>query len=332
MIEITGPLQKEAWLTRTMPPVEQLAPLAWSIPIEATEYPIRYTLCYLLANEAGQFVLIDPGTESDEGMDQLKAGIAQAGLSTDGLLGIVVTHFHPDHLGMVHSLIEGRDVWIAMHRDEIPRVEAMQRFGQEGADDEAWLLSCGVPADEVASISRRMRHQELRFVPELPTMLLEDGATVPLPGRDVRVILTPGHTAGHLCVVDSDSRLIFTGDHILPRITPNVGADFHDEDRDPVAEYYVSLEKVKPWDDCEVCPGHEYRIRGLAQRCEDLAGHQRARSEEVAALIAAGAKNPWEVAQRLIWSRGWDSLDGFNRRSALGEAFAHYKHVVGSPA
>ncbi len=54
-------------------------------------------------------------------------------------------------------------------------------------------------------------------------LLVEDGDVLPIAGREVRALWTPGHTAGHLCLVDEGDGLLFTGDHVLPRINPGIG-------------------------------------------------------------------------------------------------------------
>src|SRR5262249_57762277 len=57
----------------------------------------------------------------------------------------------------------------------------------------------------------------------MPDMLLEHGDLVPLPGRRVRAVWTPGHTPGHLCLHEESDGLLLTGDHVLPRISPDIG-------------------------------------------------------------------------------------------------------------
>src|SRR5699024_10454521 len=155
-----------------------------------------------------------------------------------------------------------------------------------------------------------------------------DGDELPLAGRTLRIVATPGHTAGHICIVDPDSEVIFTGDHVLPRITPNVGLSSLDLGRDPLAEYFASLERMPAWDGFEACPAHEYRFSGLAERSEQLRVHHEQRAGEIAAVLAAGAQTVWQIAERISWSRGFDSLDGMNLRSALGETGAHVEYLA----
>lgn len=327
-ISITGTLQKGAWLDKTMPPIERVGPHVWSVPIGFAGNPVRYTLTYLLTNDAGECVVVDPGWDSPEGREQFARGLAAAGLTFDSIVGIVATHLHPDHLGMVRHVAEQTGAWIGMHPVEANALEhiATESGPSEGALLERW----GVPDDLQKSIAVSPRALAYMSGLARPTVLLDDGDTLALAGRDVRVIATPGHTPGHICLADVDDRVVLTGDHVLPRITPNVGLGAADDNRNALRHYYESLDAMAPWDGFEVCPAHEYRFRGLAERANDLRAHHEQRAQEILDVLAvAPSLTVWQIAQRLTWSRGWDGLDGVNLRSALSETAAHLEHLAG---
>jgi glyoxylase-like metal-dependent hydrolase (beta-lactamase superfamily II) len=128
--------------------------------------------------------------------------------------------------------------------------------------------------------------------------------------------------------VDLDEQLVFTGDHVLPRISPNIGISAQMMGRDALGEYLESLTAMRVWDDFEVCPGHEYRFRGLAARCDQLRDHHAARCREISEVIqSTGSTSAWRTAEQLTWSRGWSSLEGGNRRGALAETLAHIEYL-----
>jgi glyoxylase-like metal-dependent hydrolase (beta-lactamase superfamily II) len=160
-----------------------------------------------------------------------------------------------------------------------------------------------------------------------PDLLLEDGDPVPLAGRQLRVIWTPGHTPGHLCVRELDARLLLTGDHVLPRITPNVG--LHPASDGPVlADFVGSLAKVGEYDDHDALPAHEYRFRGLRARTLQLQAHHERRCQEIAEVVAElGDPTLWQLAERLTWSRPWAEI-GPMRFAAIAETTAHVRHLV----
>jgi glyoxylase-like metal-dependent hydrolase (beta-lactamase superfamily II) len=161
-----------------------------------------------------------------------------------------------------------------------------------------------------------------------PDVLLEHGELVPLPGRRVRAVWTPGHTPGHLCLHEESEDLLLTGDHVLPRISPNIGLQSNFAEP-PLAAYLRSLELIAAYDRAEVLPAHEYRFAGLAARVKMLLAHHERRCDEVLAILGRlGPATAWQVTEELTWSRGWSSVVGFMRRAALAEAAAHLKHLV----
>lgn len=328
MIESTSAQQKEASTTRSRPAFEQVAELVWSVPVECP-FPVGFTFSYLLANSVGQFVVVDPGWSSPTGRSQLMAGIAQAGLDSKSMVGVVITHFHPDHLGAAFELADAHGAWLAMHPLE------SQFFADVGLDEliereEAFLLSCGMPSETIDGVLLRPEHYS-RMFPGVRRSNLEihHGAAIPLAGRNVTVVWTPGHTAGHVCLLDHDSRVVLTGDHVLPRITPNIGVESNQPDRDALAEYFTSLEAIAAWDAWEVCPAHEYRFRGLAERCRDLRDHHLERGLEVRTALAVNPRaTAWVIAKGLTWSRGWEGLDGENLRAAVAETRSHLNHIA----
>jgi glyoxylase-like metal-dependent hydrolase (beta-lactamase superfamily II) len=158
----------------------------------------------------------------------------------------------------------------------------------------------------------------------VPDLLLEDGARPEVPGWDLQAIWTPGHSPGHLCFYESRQELMLSGDHVLPRITPNI--PFHPQaGANPLGDYLDSLDKLEPYEVSEVLPAHEYRFDDLHARLEELRQHHRERFGEVIAILREGRHTAWDVASHMKWSRPWDDIAGFMRRAAVGEAVSHLR-------
>ena len=98
-MRVTGTAQRDAWVARTWPPVEEVRADLWSIPVPIPDNPLRYTLTCLLA-AGSQLVVVDPGWDTEAGWIALADGLKAAGASPAGVTGIVVTHIHPDHHGL----------------------------------------------------------------------------------------------------------------------------------------------------------------------------------------------------------------------------------------
>ncbi|HEX3792002.1 MAG TPA: MBL fold metallo-hydrolase [Pseudonocardiaceae bacterium] len=329
-ITVLGTEQHLAWQQRTLPPVERISGGLWSVPVPIPDNPLRYTLSYLVPGDNG-VVVVDPGWQTDEGWQALLAGLTAAGVSVSDVVGVVATHIHPDHHGLSARLRAESGAWVAMHpleRDTLPhRVAAKTAEGRRDAMARM-LLSSGAPPTEVTGQRKQVDPGANRPIEMAePDVLLDDGDLVPLPGRRLRAIWTPGHTPGHLCLQEPDARLLLTGDHVLPRITPNIGMQ-PGLTNSPLRRFIESLERVGEFDDHDALPAHEYRFRGLAVRTRQLIEHHDHRCRELVDVVTElGTPTLWQLAENLTWSRPWAEV-GAMRFAALAETAAHVSHLV----
>ncbi|WP_382308883.1 MBL fold metallo-hydrolase [Herbiconiux sp. UC225_62] len=325
----------------------------WVLPQPMpSDYSPHYSLSYLMRDARGGLHLVDPGLDSDANRERLAAlvsQIARESRATGGsntppeLASITVTHLHRDHLGMAERLRRETGVPVALHRDEQASLgrllEAAPRHTEiQAARAEAW----GVPADrmpELAAAADRAASggAESDFRAD---MLLDDGELLAIPGRRLRVLHTPGHTPGHVCLHDLDRGILFTGDHLLPSIYPGIGLG--GPAVDPIGDYLRSLDRVAALDAqatandpgpespvTEVFPGHGYRFTGLAERCAITRRHHLTRSAEVAAVLDEHPHaTVWQIAERIHWTAGWPNMRGFYLASALAQTQMHVDHLA----
>ncbi|SDT51296.1 MBL fold metallo-hydrolase [Actinoplanes derwentensis] len=318
--------QQAAWRARTLPPVEKLAGGLVSVPVPIPNNPLRYTLSYLIPGDDG-LVVVDPGWDSDPGWAALLAGLAEAGATAADVTGVVLTHVHPDHHGLTARLRDASGAWVAMHpaeRDSMLR----DRDTAPSVALTGWLRDLHVPQTEINDLLGTFGSAvDEHFAPLAdPDVMLGDGDLVPLTGRHIRAIWTPGHTPGHLCLLDTDAQVLLTGDHVLPRISPNIGLQL--SGGDPLGDYLESLAKVTAYDDCEALPGHEYRFHGIAARAAELTTHHRDRCAEIVATVERlGAPGIWPLAAALSWSRPWSEI-GPMKVAAVAETAAHVELLI----
>ncbi|MET0766923.1 MAG: MBL fold metallo-hydrolase [Aeromicrobium sp.] len=326
-ITVSGTAQWDAWQAKIMPPVEQLRRYLWSIPVPMPRNPLRYVNIYAFAVEGG-VVLIDTGWPEEESFDALKAGLAVAGYRVEDVTEIVITHTHPDHYGLAGRVQELSGAPIAMHEREAETLLAEHTVdaAEIRSMQTEHLLALGAPAGRVEESVAPVEYWT-RFV-GMPRAdrLLTDGELV-IPEHGVRAVWSPGHTNGHTCFLIEPERLLVAGDHLLPRVTPNITAWRLGEDV-PLARYFESLAKVRELDIAEVLPAHEYRFIGHRDRIDELRAHHLERLDEVQDAVAADDRaSTWDIASRLTWTRPFHDLQPAQWGFALGEALSHLDYL-----
>lgn len=307
-----------------------LSPGLWRIALPFPS-PLRFSFSYLLRTGNG-IVAIDSGWDLDDGWALFQAGLARAGASLEDLRGVVVTHAHPDHYGLTRRIQEETDAWIGLHPAEQRQLVPGPGDREKRVNDiEQWLIGCGVPADQLDDVMADRDRLLTELCPNLPTLDLADGDVIPDTDGELVAIHTPGHTPGHLVFHDRSRDVLFTGDHLLPRISVNVSAR-PTSDSDPLGDYEKSLDALTPYRDALAAPGHEWAFDRMESRIRDVRFHHDARLAEVLDAVASGARTAWEVAQTVTWSRPFETLDARGRRSAVGETASHLVRLERSGA
>ncbi|MGK5697944.1 MBL fold metallo-hydrolase, partial [Streptomyces sp. URMC 128] len=123
---------------------------------------------------------------------------------------------------------------------------------------------------------------------------------------------------------------LFSGDHLLPEITPHIGL-YEDPDdttvTDPLGDYLDSLERVGRLAPAEVLPAHQHAFPDAAARVRELLAHHEARLTDLLTLLAEPL-TPWQLAERMEWNRPWADIPHGSRTIAVSEAESHLRRLV----
>ncbi|WP_369168985.1 MBL fold metallo-hydrolase [Streptomyces sp. R28] len=311
-----------------------------SIRVPIPDNPLGHTLVYVVDTDRGP-VLVDTGWDDPASWDTLAEGLAACGTAPDEIHGVVITHHHPDHHGLSGKVREASGAWIAMHAADAAivrrtRATRPERWFSYMADK---LTAAGAPDAHVSPLRTARRRSTLPgFSPAAPDREIVPGDLLDLPGRRLRAIWTPGHTPGHVCLhleEEHPARLpghgrLFSGDHLLPGITPHIGL-YEDPDdttvTDPLGDYLASLERVAGLAPAEVLPAHQHTFTDAPARVRELLTHHESRLTDLLTLLAEPL-TPWQLAERMEWNRPWDQIPYGSRNIAIAEAEAHLRRLV----
>jgi glyoxylase-like metal-dependent hydrolase (beta-lactamase superfamily II) len=305
----------------------------WRIPLPLP-FALRSVNVYLAADGAGGWTLFDAGLGLSADEAALRAGLAAAGASLEDITALILTHAHPDHIGLAGMVVAASGCPVYMFPHEAERMyRVWGRYEEETADQvisalQAMYRANGLPEAALATVatSTRQMRRILRLPPAPSIVAVADGETLTLGGRRHTAIWTPGHSDYHLCLLRDDD-VFFVGDHILPAITPNIGV-YPDARPDPLRDYLEALARVRTARARLVLPGHGHPFTDVMTRADELRAHHEERSATLTEKLAArpAGAQAWELASALFAGRLRTSDD---QRFALVETVAHLEYLRG---
>jgi glyoxylase-like metal-dependent hydrolase (beta-lactamase superfamily II) len=219
------------------------------------------------------YMLVDSGIGTPESFDTLAAALEERGIQWSDIRMLLLTHLHPDHIGLSWKILELTGAKLLMHRTEVEYLNLVSRENLAPFFMAA-MRNAGVPADMQSKMDHAMRDVRRQFRPHQPHWILEGGERIPVRGGSLQAIWTPGHSPGHVCLYSPEHRYLISGDHILEFITPNIG--WH-PDKDMLAEYLSSLALLTPFDVDLVIPSHGGPFRDHRGRIRETTDHHAER-------------------------------------------------------
>jgi glyoxylase-like metal-dependent hydrolase (beta-lactamase superfamily II) len=271
----------------------------------------------------GGFLLLDCGTDWEPGRDALRSGFEHLGLDEAGVHTLVVSHLHLDHVGMSARLVDELGCSFAMHESAVAHVA---RYNDTPGYVERFLgfgRTHGVPALTLDAVSGDLGNRPA-YMPPIgpPDHTFIDGERLDLgDGRSLEVIHTPGHDAAHICLRDSLTGVLFSGDHILPRISPVIMWD--DDLGDPLGDYLGSLQRLLGMDIGLTYPAHGSLIGQGDERAKQILLHHDRRLLDMTEMILDRDSTAWEVMLRSFRP----NLTPLETRLAFLETISHLEHL-----
>ena len=300
---------------------EEVHPNLYRIQIPLPESPLKYLNSYVIKDPARNLI-IDTGLNRQECLDAMRTGLDKLEIDLSKS-DIFITHLHADHFGLVSKLVTDTTN-IFFSRPDKELVESWEGFG----DMVAYAGRNGFPEDELKAAIEK--HPGSRYgtdwIPELK--VLDDGDQIDVGNYHFKCVATPGHTMGHTCLYEPESKILVAGDHILIDITPNIQCWSDNENR--LKHYLASLDKVYNLEVDLVLPGHRRLIDNHRARIEELKNHHMQRLDEVLAILGKGPMSAYQVAVHMTWDitcESWNQFPVSQKWFATGEAISHIRYL-----
>jgi len=245
------------------------------------------------------------------------------------ILRVVVTHMHPDHIGLAHWLCERWStpehecrLWISATDYHTARLASQSTvaFGGEGAA--RFFASHGLTDPESLEKIRGRANYFPTLVPAVPPRFrrMQDGDLLAIGGRSWRCISGYGHAPEHISLYCEEVDVLISGDMMLPRISTNVSVYEMEPEANALERFLTSIDKFRPLpDDTLVLPSHGKPFRGLHPRIRQLHEHHRERLDEVMEASREKAVSAWDILP-ILFKR---PLDLHQTTFAMGESVAH---------
>ena len=241
---------------------------------------------------------------------------------------VVVTHFHPDHMGLAGWLTDrfGIDLWVSTSEWAFANLGKLEPAEQRLAVANRLYRAAGFDEAGLSAVTASRSVYPKSVVPIPPTYRrIGDGDVLEIGGHGWRVTVGTGHSPEHACLYCADLGVFISGDHILPRISPNVSVWPREPEADPLRLYLNSLPAFRRLPaDTLVLPSHDWPFRGLPGRLDDLARHHEERLEATLAACARSSTGV-EVLNHLFDRE----LDRHQLFFAIGESLAHLHYLMG---
>jgi glyoxylase-like metal-dependent hydrolase (beta-lactamase superfamily II) len=278
-----------------MPSTEHITQVADDIFQVRLPLPFALNIvnCYLIRGDDG-WTMLDTGLNTMQAQAAWETAFESLGITLLTINQIILTHVHPDHFGMAgwfqaRAAQQGAVLPVRLS----PREAELARllWGGEGKQARAFdqfLAACSLPDEMTNTVVDSLADTTDKTLPH-PTQVetLNPGDTIWIGKREFTMIHAPGHSDGQLIFYDPADQLMLSGDHVLMKITPNIGL-WPDTEPDPLGRFLDSLRSLEKIDVRLALPGHKALITDWRGRVSELLQHHNARLQHTLAAIEGG--------------------------------------------
>lgn len=299
-------------------------------------FAVKYVCLYLFEIQ-DKLVLIDAGLNMGNWNKKFFSVLSETGFSTQDIDYCIITHIHVDHIGLARTLKrKNKKLKLVMSDITYQILEwetndaNLGEMTQKANELAKLMMKYGITEKNMERIVQFFTFwpQYLRY--QKPDIIVQDDDTIL---NNLKIIWTPGHSFGHICIFDTKSKFLFSGDHILSRITPHIGnfilpstlsEKYRAYDFDNILDHYLkSLDKIDGLKPKIIFPAHQEIIYEPHERILAIKEHHNNRLKEISNLIKENPMTPLEISKMHFGN----DLDEINSYMALSEILGHLKYL-----
>ena len=272
----------------------------------------------------GQVALFDTGLNIPESFSKLEESLRTIGKSIHDIDRIFITHSHADHCGMAGRIKDISGAIIYMSKISKQFIQRQKREKTVIARINNFYSQHGLSERTINGLIRLLAGFKKVTAPFEIDICLEPGENLTIGDRKFEIISTPGHTSGHISFFFREDRVLLSGDHVLPDITPNLSPDLFQPDFRPLKSFLDSLTLIQNLPVEMVCPAHGNPFPNLKQRVEEIKEHHRERKGLILESVKERPKTTYQVSLDIF---GRD-LPEFDKFLALNETYVHLVELI----
>jgi glyoxylase-like metal-dependent hydrolase (beta-lactamase superfamily II) len=285
-------------------------------------FALNHINLWLLADGDG-YAAVDTGFSLDPVKEAWKSALTERRLTR-----CIVTHCHPDHLGLAAWLEQetGAPLWIAQGEYLAAHMMAEQIAGYAISSMVEFFRRHGLDQARIDALTARGNGYK-RGVPEIPATFqrLFADQLLKIGDHEWRTIVGHGHAPEHMSLYCAELGVLISGDMLLPRISTNISVMASNPHGDPLGLFLASIDGFRALpEDTLVLPSHGRPFRGLHARVDQLHAHHAERCE---VLLAACKGNPRSAADLIAVLFNREIPDPHQTMFAMGEAIAHLNYL-----
>lgn len=287
--------------------------------------PLPFSLAHInlwLLKDNDNWAIIDTGIKSDE-TKQLWQSIFQQHLHDKPVTRIILTHLHPDHMGLAQWLTEywKADLWMTQTEWLYSQLNTAMEHTKLPENLARHFTLLGVDPDIASNMKNMFRMYSIMMdPPPAQYQRISAGDTLNINGKKWTVMIGRGHSPEHACYYCEELKIIIGGDQLLPRITPSISVYPEEPNGNPLGLFLNSLTQFYALpEDCLVLPSHELPYRNVHQRLDQLKQHHEERCD----VILNACAEPLTAIDIMRVMFNHRKLSPMDEIMALGETVAH---------